>query len=403
MFDEGFHTNFQIPRRRDDHVGRPRLTAELESHSGLRLQLVVAPAAYGKTTLLSEFARHASRRACWFTVEDSDADVETFLRRVHYSVQVQFPDIAPLPVYSPASDDAGSTRSLVANLVNAIQGLGDDPMTLIWDDFHRVSREKGVELAVNLILDHMPSNCTLVIGSRARPELEVVDRLFAYRDAHILTVRDLAFSAADIQALVGGMRGRDVSTAQAQEIRDTTDGWVGGVLALESGGISTGGLLAESRQSLQAFAMSAIGHESAQERRLLEATSVLPYLSPELCDALLEIDTGAELLSGAYRRIGFLAQTDEKPARYRWHDLIREGLEERFKAGSHATFVEVSVRAARLFESRGGDRTRPGAVRQGRSTYGGQPPARSGGGDSAPQRPVGVSGQVAGADAGGAR
>ena len=341
MFDEGFHTSFQIPRRREDHVARPRLTAELESHSGLRLQLVVAPAAYGKTTLLSEFARHSSRRACWFTLEDSDADVETFLRRVHYSVQVQFPKIAPLPAYSPASDGTGHARSLVANLVNAIQGMGDDPMTLIWDDFHRVSSEEGIQLAVNLMLDHMPSSCTLVIGSRTRPELETAERLFAYRDAHILTAQDLAFSASDIQALVGGLRGRDVSTAQAQEIRERTDGWAGGVLPPES------------RQRLQAFAMSAIGHESASERRLLEATSVLPYLSPDLCDALFEIDTGAELLSGAYRRIGFLAQTEEKTARYRWHDLIREGLEERFKAGDHATFVDVSVRAARIFESKG--------------------------------------------------
>ena len=116
MLDIGFLTSFQIPGRREDHISRPDLVAKLESRSATRLQVVVAPAAYGKTTLLGEFAQQSRRRICWFTIEESDADVGTFLRRVHSSVRAQFPRLAPLTSYSPGSPDKALLRSLVVNL-----------------------------------------------------------------------------------------------------------------------------------------------------------------------------------------------------------------------------------------------------------------------------------------------
>ena len=53
--------------------------------------------------------------------------------------------------YTPGSQDATSIRPLVVSLVNALQGLGNKAITLIWDDFHRVTEEEQIQDAVERI------------------------------------------------------------------------------------------------------------------------------------------------------------------------------------------------------------------------------------------------------------
>jgi LuxR family maltose regulon positive regulatory protein len=49
-------TKFSIPPVRHERISRPRLLAWLDQATDFRLVLISAPAGYGKTTLLSEWA-----------------------------------------------------------------------------------------------------------------------------------------------------------------------------------------------------------------------------------------------------------------------------------------------------------------------------------------------------------
>src|SRR5579864_7325123 len=76
-------TKLYLPPPRRDLVRRPRLIARLEA--GLRgpLTLVVAPAGFGKTTLLGEWrtARHDPQwPIAWLSLDAGDDDLARFLR-----------------------------------------------------------------------------------------------------------------------------------------------------------------------------------------------------------------------------------------------------------------------------------------------------------------------------------
>src|SRR5690606_32809821 len=64
-------------------VARPRLTAAVELAAQRRLTIVVAPAGYGKTVLLSQWAATHRRRLRWLTLRPEHDDLATFCHTVH--------------------------------------------------------------------------------------------------------------------------------------------------------------------------------------------------------------------------------------------------------------------------------------------------------------------------------
>ena len=67
-------TRVRPPHVRRDLVSRPRLLGLLESGAGRRLTLVSAPAGFGKTTLLAEWASTAGRPVAWLSLDEEDRD-----------------------------------------------------------------------------------------------------------------------------------------------------------------------------------------------------------------------------------------------------------------------------------------------------------------------------------------
>src|SRR4051812_12070532 len=62
------------PPIRDGLVSRARLTRRLVGSSDLPLALLVAPAGYGKTTLLCQWAEQDRRPFAWVTLDEDDND-----------------------------------------------------------------------------------------------------------------------------------------------------------------------------------------------------------------------------------------------------------------------------------------------------------------------------------------
>src|SRR5487761_702409 len=67
-----------------------RLTEALVSASHYKLILLDAPAGYGKTTLLAEFAQRGTLPCCWSFLERGEAEPLTFLRLLLASLRQCF-------------------------------------------------------------------------------------------------------------------------------------------------------------------------------------------------------------------------------------------------------------------------------------------------------------------------
>src|SRR4051812_48670125 len=74
-------TKLRPPRPRRRLVQRARLTDRLGADRGEapRLILIAAPAGFGKTTLLAQWAAESERRVAWLALDAGDADPRQFL------------------------------------------------------------------------------------------------------------------------------------------------------------------------------------------------------------------------------------------------------------------------------------------------------------------------------------
>src|SRR3970282_2399251 len=91
-----YPSKVNLPVRRPAIVRRERLIDQLSgSVQECRVTLISAPAGYGKTTLLLDFAQSWDQPVCWYSLDERDAELQTFLRYLATSVQVQVPEFGP--------------------------------------------------------------------------------------------------------------------------------------------------------------------------------------------------------------------------------------------------------------------------------------------------------------------
>ena len=89
-----YPSKVSLPARRPAIVRRERLTVALEKGAEGRITVISAPAGYGKTTLLLDYAQSAKDLVCWYGLDERDCDLDTFLRYLIAAGREQFPDFA---------------------------------------------------------------------------------------------------------------------------------------------------------------------------------------------------------------------------------------------------------------------------------------------------------------------
>src|SRR5881628_4252007 len=111
-----------LPVRRPAIIRRQRLIDLLSQAVERRIALVSAPAGYGKTTLLLDFAQSRSEPVCWYALDERDRDLRTFLRYVVASGQKQFPEFGAELAKALRNDRPIAPERAVDLLVAAAEG-----------------------------------------------------------------------------------------------------------------------------------------------------------------------------------------------------------------------------------------------------------------------------------------
>src|SRR4029453_13188436 len=147
-------TKLHVPQTRPGFVTRPRLVDRLAPTQEGALTLVCAPAGFGKTALLADWARHDPRPIAWLSLDEGDNDPARLWRYVSAALDRVRPGLGERMAASP-----GSAEAVVAALVNQLADESD-PVVLVLDDFH-VIEAPPVHQSVEALLAPLPPKLRL--------------------------------------------------------------------------------------------------------------------------------------------------------------------------------------------------------------------------------------------------
>nr|WP_240562927.1 LuxR C-terminal-related transcriptional regulator [Mycobacterium sp. IS-1264] len=351
-------TKLHVPALGTQLVHRAGLLDVLSAGCRRKLTLMSAPAGWGKTTVLAQWALAAgeAQRFSWLSLDSSDNDPVWFWMYVVAALQKVSPGVGIRAVELLAMG-ADPTQVVLPTLLNDLDTIAS-PMVLILDDYHLVvSREVHEQLA--FFISRLPANLHLVLASRSDPSLPLA-RLRASGVLAEMRTDDLRFGLGEADHLLNDVLGLDLPDADIQLLHQRTEGWAAGLyLAALSlaGRADTAAFIrmfaGDNRHIVDYLMAEVLDGQPPQLRNFLLRTSVLGRLSGALCDAVLETSGSASVLEQIERENLFVVPLDTSRHWYRYHQLFGELLRTELRRSEPDLVADLHRRAAAWFEGEG--------------------------------------------------
>jgi LuxR family maltose regulon positive regulatory protein len=313
--------------------------------------MLLAPAGYGKTTLLSDWEAVDPRPFAWVDLDESDNDAGTLLSAIALALEgieaVGWDVLEPLP--SPARD--GTTASL-RRLLRKLRER-DLPLVLVLDDV-QVIRSQGSRAILAAIAQACGQGLQLALASRSDEGIPVA-RLRAHGKAVVLRGSQLAMTRAEAAALLS-QAGLRLSPEQVLELHRRTEGWPAGLL-LAALSLAEGAELKDfggGDRLIRAYVRDEfLSSLTEEDRDFLTATSVLDRLTGPVCNALLDSDDAADRLARLSQANAMLVPLDRRNTAYRYNELFVTALRAELQRSDPTRESDLHRRASGWYASEG--------------------------------------------------
>ncbi len=361
-------TKLRVPPARPNLVPRPRLIERLQEglRLGNRLILVSAPAGFGKTTLLSEWASWRAsesadgRSVAWLSLDESDNDLTRFLNYLTAALQQTAPDLtAARRSATPTGGAPPSLEAVLVPLVNQLANRGA-PLTLVLDDYHLIANP-AIDEALIFLIDNAPPALHLAVATRADPSFPL-PRWRARQQLLEIRADDLRFTRLETAEFLEITLNLTLSDQDLDALDVRAEGWIAALqlAALSMRGRNDVSAFVEAFSGTHRYLLDYLVEEVLQQqtpavRSFLLRTSVLERLNPALCDAVLEDQErpARETLTALERTNLFLIPLDDERRWYRYHHLFRDFLQARLKIEQPELLPVLHRRAARWHAAAG--------------------------------------------------
>ena len=350
-------TKLHLPSTQPGFVPRPRLGDRLTDGLAGGLTLVCAPAGFGKTVLLADWARRHQRPVAWMSLDEGDNDPARFWRHVAAALDRVRPGIAERAAALLQGLQPVPLEAVVTSLLNELDAVAEE-VVLVLDDYHLI-QASAVHQSLAFLLEHLPGSLRLVVASRADPPLPLA-RLRARGQLVEVREGDLRFTPEEATELLGAAVGSDLSEAAASVLGERTEGWAAGLqlaaLSLRGHTDPAGfvaGFSGSHRYVLDYLTEEVLDRQPEPLREFLLQTSVLERLSGPLCDAVTGRDDSQALLEQAERANLFLVPLDEVRGWWRYHQLFADLLRARLQREQPDPVAGLHQAAAAWSEAHG--------------------------------------------------
>lgn len=362
-------TKISIPLIREDIVPRPRLLKKLDRCLQKPLTLVCAGAGFGKTTLVSAWARDFAAqkeadthpRMAWLSLDEHDSDLRQFLHYFAAAIRTVFPS-ACAQTLGLLRNQAKPSSAVLAVMTDDLLQL-PSPVVIVLDDYHTV-RGTAVHDLLNELLLHWPQPLHLVLISRYTPPLPLA-RLRANSKVVEMRNNDLRFTPDEAAAYVNRVWDIPLNQTSLELLMEKTEGWIAS-LQLAS-------LTLRASQNIDTDLVSLSGSDADIAEYLVDEVlarqprpiqlfllkiSILDQFCASLCTAVTlskdpEWSVEAILEQLIHNNL-FIIPLDKQQEWYRFHhlfsDLLRHRLIARFSPDEVA---DLHRKAAQWFAQKG--------------------------------------------------
>ena len=339
-------TKTTIPPLSPRLIQRARLLEQIDDGMRRALTLVIAPAGFGKTTLLAAWAGSGRLPVAWLALQPNDRPPERFLAYLIQSLQTISPRLGQT---SLALLRGRAPEGALFALLNDLAEVESD-IALVLDDYHSVDSPEIAQM-VSLLLEHRPATFHLVIGTRVAPSFSLA-RLRALAQVTEIDAADLRFSLAEQSDFLQKCMGIQPGAVQSAELDRSTEGWAVG---LQLAGLALARQPGDWRLPVgreyifDYLAKEVLQREPANVQDFLTKTALPDRFCLELCQAILAIEQGGAqpedapaLLAYLERANLFLVPLDSSGTWFRYHALFTEFLRRQLSSQQ----VEPLYRAA---------------------------------------------------------
>jgi LuxR family maltose regulon positive regulatory protein len=314
---------------------------------------VVAPAGYGKTTLLAQWADSRRPRMAWLSADRRDNDPAVLVAYLAAIVE-RVERIDPPASRALAAPDAAQNA---ASLLATVLGSMSQPLFLVLDHAETITNPECLDLLFGLAMA-IPAGSQLAIASRGDLPLPAA-RLRA--EARLLEIgaSDLAMGQQEASLLLHEA-GVDFDDREVGDLLERTEGWPAGLylaaLAINAGSPRSDAVFSftgDDRYMGDYLRSEFLDRVSRTDVTFLTRTSILGRMCGSLCDATLNTRGSDEILERLDSRNLLVVPLDRRRLWYRYHQLFRQLLYAELRRREPDMISALHLRAADWYEANG--------------------------------------------------
>jgi LuxR family maltose regulon positive regulatory protein len=353
-------TKVILPQRRKELFTRQRLINLLYDLLDEKLILVIAPAGYGKTSLLIDFAYQVDLPVCWYAVDDLDQTPERFFTYFIAALHRRFPEFGEaskvaLKALNPFNPDINQLVSVIVN--DAYEHI-QEHFLIVLDDYHVVSNVREIQAFINRFINESAENCHLILSSRILLSLPDLPLLVARSQVGGIGFEELAFRADEIQSFVLQYYHVTLSDSASQDLARDTEGWITGLMlsAQVMGSGMTNQMRAARVTGIELYtylAQEILDQQTEDIRDFLLRTSFLDEFDVSLCASIWGSDGNwRALINQVVQNNLFVLPVGEDGRWLRYHHLFGEFLRAQFEKERPDQVEALLRRIAQVYTER---------------------------------------------------
>ena len=193
----------------------------LKDFNDYRLGLICAPAGYGKSTVIADWAKNKNNLA-WFSIDRFDDNISQFCNYFIHALKQIKAISCPASLAAVKHSQFPDLINLFTLFINELSEF-NVPIYIVLDDYHHI-KNPVIHQGLTFFIKNMPAHWQVLISSRITPPLSV-SNLRIKQQLFEINETDLAFTDLETDNFFAQCTGFYRDPLKQQQLRNNVDGW----------------------------------------------------------------------------------------------------------------------------------------------------------------------------------